>query len=194
MNRSHLHEKRKGIILLLLAQLVAGVSIAQVQYQSQRLHMVVSGTSTLHDWDMQSSKGTCSATFTFDATGQCSGLTALNFTMPAESLKSEHKSMDKNAYKALKTEQHPSIAYALNTATVAPDGTIKCSGRLTIAGVTLNEDLLATAKVNADKSITVKGSEQISMKNFNIAPPSFMMGTVKTGNNITVTFDVTLKH
>jgi len=185
--------KIKTSILIFCMQLGITAAMAQVNYHAQGVHTVVSGTSTLHDWKMEASQGECTATFTFDATGQLNGLTSLHFTMPAQSLKSEHSGMDKNAYKALKTDKSPTITYQLTNATVTPDGAVKCLGKLTLAGAVLETDLQAVAKVNADKSITVKGSKKISMKTFNIDPPSFMMGTVKTGNDVTVSFELTLK-
>jgi len=185
--------KIKTGILLFCMQLAVSAAMAQVNYHAQGVHTVVSGTSTLHDWKMESSQGECTAIFTLDAAGQLNSLTALRFTMPAQSLKSEHSGMDKNAYKALKTDKSPTLTYQLTTATLTPDGTVKCMGKLTLAGAVQETELTATAKVNADKSITVKGSKKISMKTFNIAPPSFMMGTVKTGNDVTVSFELTLK-
>jgi polyisoprenoid-binding protein YceI len=182
---------QKRIIYLFLMQLLAVASMAQVAYHAKdNLQLVVSGTSTLHDWTMKTSKGECNASFTLNATGQLTGLTALVFTTPAESMKSEHSSMDKNAYKALKSSKFPSITYTLTSATVAPGNIIRCQGKLTIAGVTQNTELVATAKVNADNSITISGSKKISMKDFSIDPPSFMLGTVKTGNDITLKFDL----
>lgn len=186
---------RKKIALLLLAQLAVLAAIAQVKYHAKDgMQFKVSGTSTLHDWTMQSPKGDANALFTFSADGKLSGLTFLSFAMPAGSLKSDKSSMDKNAYKALKTDKHAAIKYDLASATVTPDGTIQCTGRLTLAGVTQDEPLLATAKINADQSITVKGSKKISMKKYSIDPPSFMMGTVKTGNDVTITFELTFKR
>lgn len=180
--------------LLLFAQLTAFAALAQVKYHAKDgMQFLVSGTSTLHDWTMKSPKGDANALFTF-ADGRLSGLTFLSFAMPAASLKSDKSSMDKNAYKALKTDKYAAIKYDLTSATVAPDGTIQCAGRLTLAGVTLDEPLQANAKINADQSITVKGSKKISMKKYSIDPPSFMMGTVKTGNDVTISFELTFKH
>jgi hypothetical protein len=181
-------------ILILFLLLVTCLGNAQVKYSAKDdLNLLVSGTSTLHDWDMKEAKGECIATFTLNAAGQITGLTALSFTAPAEGLKSEHTGMDKNAYKALKTSKNPNISFKLTSATVAPDGTIKCTGKLTIAGVTLDTDLVAIAKVNADKSITVSGKKNISMKDFQMEPPTFMMGTIKTGNDIVFKFDIALR-
>jgi len=193
MNRLQSLITRKTFYLPLLLQLLVSIATAQVKYHAKdNLQLVVNGTSTLHDWDMKTSKGECNAVFVVNAAGQLTGLTALSFTMPAESLKSDHSSMDKNAYKSLKTDKNANITYTLTSATLLPDGTVKCQGKLTIAGVTADAELVATTKVNADKSIAVKGTRKISMKDFNIDPPTFMMGTIKTGNDLTLQFDVTL--
>ena len=183
----------KTALLLMLFTQLAFASAAQVKYHAKDdLQIVVSGTSTMHDWDMKTSKGESDATITVSADGKLTGVTALHFTVPAESLKSGHKSMDKNAYKTLKTAAHTNISYVVNAATVQPGGTIACKGKLSIAGTTLDADLTATGQVNADNSISVKGSKKISMKAFNMIPPTFMLGTVKTGDDVTVQFSLTL--
>lgn len=185
--------KSSALLLLLCLQCFAFTSSAQVKYHANNnVQLVVSGTSTMHDWTMKSTKGDCNATFTLSPSGALTGLIFLSFALPAETLKSEHSSMDKNAYKSLKTTQFKTITYDLTSATVSADGTIKCQGKLTIAGSTQTAELVATYKVNADKSITVSGSKKISMKDYSVVPPTFMMGTVKTGNDITLKFDLQL--
>jgi hypothetical protein len=188
------HIKTKSALLLSLTALLTIACPAQEKYHAKdNLDIVVSGTSSLHSWDMKTSKGESNATMVLNSNGRLTGLTALNFTVPAEALKSEHKSMDKNAYKAMKTDKNADISYTLGSATVQPDGSIKCQGKLSIAGTTIDADLNATAQVNADKTISVKGSKKISMKEFNMEPPTFMMGTIKTGNDVTVAFNLTLR-
>ncbi len=180
-------------VLLLLLIMVTSLTNAQVKYATKDdLNLLVSGTSTLHDWDMKAAKGECDAVFTFNAKGDITALTTLYLTVPAEALKSEHSGMDKNAYKALKTDKAPTISYKLTSATVIGN-TIKCIGKLSIAGATREAELMATYKLNSDKSITVSGKKNISMKDFNMEPPTFMMGTIKTGNDIVLKFDLTLR-
>ncbi|HEY1112715.1 MAG TPA: YceI family protein [Chitinophagaceae bacterium] len=164
-----------------------------IKYHSQNLSIVISGTSTLHDWDMKSSKGTASANFDI-AGDKLTGVSGLSFSMPAESLKSEHDMMDKNAYKALKTGSAKNITFVQTSATVTPvDATtyqLKIAGNLSIAGNTKATDLVATAKYNAaDKSFTVSGSKKFKMSEYGVKPPTVMMGTIKTGDPITVTFN-----
>ena len=186
---------KPGLLALVLLFNIG--AFAQVKYSSKNaLNLVVSGTSTLHDWDMKSSQGSFEATFTFNPAGAVTGISALSFTTPATALKSEKDAMDKNAYKALKTDKSPNISFTAASATVTPtnatDFTVKAVGKLNIAGAALDAEIVATGKLNADKSITVTGAKKISMKEFGMTPPSFMMGTIKTGNDVTLKFDLKL--
>src|SRR5215471_4604602 len=110
----------KTYLPLLLLQLVAVFTFGQVNYTANTVNLTVNGTSTLHDWDMKSSKSSCKAIFTFNTTGQINGLTGLYFSTSVSDLKSDHTSMDNNAYKALKSEKAPSINFVLSSATVTP--------------------------------------------------------------------------
>lgn len=123
-----------------------------------------------------------------------SDLSLLVFTLPVTSLKSEHKTMDNNTYKALKASKHPEIVYALSSATVTPVNattfTIRTKGKLTIAGTTRETDVVATAKVNPDNSITVTGSKKLKMTDYGVTPPKVMM--IKTGNDLTISYNLRL--
>lgn len=162
----------KKVLFLGISMLMITGAFAQVKYSNKTTNLTVSGTSTLHDWDMKSAQGTCEATFSFNNAGGLTGISGLSFTTVANTLKSGHDAMDKNAYKALKIDKNPSISYSAATGTVSLiNGTeflVKTSGKLTIAGATLDAQVDATCKVNADKSITVMGSKKISMKEFSM--------------------------
>jgi hypothetical protein len=188
----------KGRILpfLFSLQLLSLLAVAQTRYTGTGATLLISGTSTLHDWTMKSTRADCAVTVLLNQSGQVGGLSGLNFSTPASSLKSEHTSMDNNAYKALKTDKSPVISYTMNSVAVSMDATgaiVTCKGRLTIAGATRDEDLVAVCRTNADNTITVTGSKKISMHDYQIDPPTFMLGTIKTGNDIVLTFTLTLK-
>lgn len=184
-------------LLSALLLLRALASPAQANYTGSNVNLVVSGTSTLHNWDMKSANGECKASFTVNGTN-ITALSAMSFSTAAVALKSEHTSMDNNAYKALKTQQNPAISYVMTSATIAPGQggayTVTCQGKLTIAGTTRDQVLIATVKANADNTLAVTGTRTISMKDFNMQPPTFMMGAIKTGNDITLSFNLTLKR
>ncbi|MEI6948682.1 YceI family protein [Paraflavisolibacter sp. H34] len=162
-------------------------------FRSQNLSLVVKGTSTLHDWEMKSGGGNCQVTLALGAGDKVTGLSGLSFTAPTESLKSEHAAMDKNAYKALKSGSAKNITFVLSSAKVVPVDastyTLHCLGKLTIAGTTRETDLAATVKYNAaDKTFQCSGTKKLKMTEYKVEPPSFMMGTVKTGDEVAISF------
>ncbi len=197
MNLRLLLGKGRPLSLLFSLQLLLIGANAQSHYTSSSIDLLVSGTSTLHDWTMKDAKGDCSATLDLNAAGQLNALSALSFSTPVNALKSEHSSMDNNAYKALKSDKAPQISYVISSATItqSPAGsTVACKGKLTIAGTARDEDVVAICKTNADNTITVTGTKKISMQQYNITPPTFMLGAVKTGNDIVLTFNLILKR
>lgn len=170
---------------------------AQAKFSAKNnITMSVSGTSTMHDWVMKSTTGDCTATFTEDAKGTLTDVTAFTFTVSSKALKSGKDGMDKNAYKALKADKNPTITATLKSADViakdAKNYTIKAVVKLTIAGKTLETDLIAQAKHINDNSYVITGEKKISMKDYGMEPPSFMLGAVKTGNDVNIHFDVVL--
>jgi hypothetical protein len=187
---------RKHLLFIFSFQLLCLFAGAQVSYKGATSDLLISGTSTLHDWTMKSAKADCAATIALNAAGQINSISTLSFSTPATALKSEHTSMDNNAYTALKTDKNPTIVYSMTSVTTTPSNagvTVTCKGRLTIAGATRDEDIVALCKTNPDGTITVTGTKSISMKQYSIDPPTFALGTVKTGNNIVLTFHLILK-
>lgn len=183
---------RKGIATLLFVHLIVAAAFAQNKtLVVSGISLKVNGTSTLHDWEMKATSGTCTADFTFSPAGQLTGIPALSYTVSAETLKSEHSGMDSNAYKALKTKKNPNITFKLTAGTVAADGSVKAQGQLTIAGVTKAVELTAKATTSG-KATVIKGSKVLNMTDFQVDPPSFMMGAMKTGNAVTISYEFTL--
>ncbi|QLH33054.1 MAG: YceI family protein [Cyclobacteriaceae bacterium] len=144
----------------------------------------------MHDWTMTSKQATSVAQFETDATGQLTKVNAIVVTIPAESLKSGKGAMDKNAYNALKTDKNKDIKFQLTSA-ILNGNNIVAQGTLTIAGNSKPTELAVTGKPVAG-AIHFQGSKKIKMTEFNVEPPSFMFGSVKTGDEITITFDITL--
>lgn len=161
-------------------------------FRLQNLNIEVDGTSTLHDWTIKSTKGQAEVNLDL-ASDKLTGISGLNFSIPAESLKSGNNMMDNNTYKALKTDKNKNISYVLTAGSISQvNGTtfqIKTSGKLTIAGTSKETDLVATARYNAaDKSYIISGEKKIKMSHWGVKPPTVMMGTIKTGDDITIKY------
>jgi polyisoprenoid-binding protein YceI len=146
---------------------------------------------------MTSGEGKCESDFVIGNNTKNSSLNKLSFTIPSKSLKSGHKVMDKNTYKALKANEFANISFVLSNAVVmqtdANTYQIKCSGKLTIAGTTHETDLIANGKWHAaDNSLVFTGTKKMKMTDYNVTPPTVMMGTIKTGDEITITYHLDL--
>ena len=78
-------EYTKKTLLALAASFFILFATAQAKYSAKdNMSLIVSGTSTLHDWDMKSSKGDCAAAFTTNASGALTSLTSLQFSTRTE--------------------------------------------------------------------------------------------------------------
>ena len=98
--------------------------------------------------------------------------------------------MDKNAYDALKTKEHKDITFHSTNVNVSGDK-ITATGDLTIAGTKKNTSIDAVCTVQSNGDIKCTGSKKIKCTEYNIDPPTAMFGTIKTGDDLEIVFDVT---
>lgn len=182
-------------VALLVAFSVAMVSVQAQNYKTENFDIKLTGTSNVHDWEMKAIKGNSKANFTVNNAGILTSVTSMNFTLPATNLKSKHKGMDKNTYKALNTDKNPNISFVLTSSTIKNKGGNKYEmtgqGNMTIAGTTLPTELIAVLVYNpTDKSFVVTGIKKMKMTDYKVAPPKALMGTIKTGNDITIAYNI----
>jgi polyisoprenoid-binding protein YceI len=175
----------------LLVLVLAFAANAQTYKQTGDSYLNVAGKSTLHDWTMTSKEPVLQVAFEMGSDGLPAQVKTLTLTVPAQSLKSQHSAMDKNAYSSLKTDKFKNITFVLTSAKVTK-GSIECSGNLTIAGTTKPVTLTATVTTKDGGILHCTGSKTFKMSEYQVEPPTFMFGTVKTGDEITVTFNVDL--
>ncbi|SHJ97416.1 YceI-like domain-containing protein [Epilithonimonas mollis] len=173
----------KNLIKLTLA--IGTLGFAQLsnaqKLSIQSSNIKIDGTSTLHDWNMTSTQ----ATFSGNASGTT--INDVKFVLKTTSLKSKETAMDKNAYKSLEASKYPDITFT--TASLPTSGTATISGNLTITDATKNIKFPVTVTKNGNSYI-IKGSTKLKMSAFGIKPPSFMMGTIKTGDEITININI----
>jgi polyisoprenoid-binding protein YceI len=181
---------------------LSGTLYSQTIYKindSKDIDMKLSGTSTLHKWAMDAKTFSGEAQFGFKSgsSDELASIKSLSFSLEVQNLKSGEKGLDKNAYKALKTNKYKDIFYKLISATVSPEGDnkylVKTIGNLTVAGVTKEVPIDVYCVVNKDASITCNGSKQLKMTDYQVKPPTFMLGAMKTGDAITLNFVLVYK-
>jgi polyisoprenoid-binding protein YceI len=181
-----------GIFLMLLPQLLMAQSIKANESDGS---LTVTGTSTLHDWEMKLSSFQASAELNKSDDNTFIIENAV-FTANANDLLSDNSMMDNKAHDALESEDYPQISFHQTGTTVVPSDAksqAKVNGKLTVAGKTNPVNITLDAVINDNQELTISGQSSLKITNFNIDPPRAMFGTIKTGDEITVAVLLKLK-
>ena len=176
----------KRTIPLLALLLLFATAPADRYTSSAGSAVKVTGTSTLHAWTMEGT--TIDGQITATAIDQATVVV----TIPVTSIKSEHAKMDKLMAEALKAKSNPEIRYELTDSALANGNdaafAVKTKGKLTIAGVSREIDMAVSGAKNADGRYVLTGEAPLRMTDFGIKPPTAMLGTIKTGDDVKVSF------
>lgn len=153
----------------------------------------VAGTSTLHDWESTIGEATGSAVLDLDNEA-FNGIVALNLKISAKSITStKGRIMDNKTHDALLAEKHPYVTFQLMEVMSMQEAgdayNVTTKGKLTIAGVTKVVTLKSKAYVH-NNGVRFTGSYPMKMTTFGIDPPTAMLGTLKTGDDITIHYNV----
>ena len=172
---------------------------AQSNYFISSYSFKILGTSSMHDWVVSGTKATAKGVFTIES-NRIKEIKSLLIKIPAKELKSEKKSskMDKKIYEALKADDNPDITFNflhINSYPTEANGyMMNATGTLTICGVPKEESLNVQVKINDNNSISFSGSKKLKMTDFKISPPTAMMGMLKTGNDLEIKFECSMKQ
>ena len=187
--------KSKFVILFLFA---VSFAFGQGNFRVSNYYLVIKGTSNLHNWESKVNEVRANGAMTVDA-GVLKAIQSLYVEIPVKTIKSTKGSiMDNKTYDALKADSYPNISFKLEKVNgLSKNGDnydINASGTLTIAGASSRIDMYVRGKVGADGSITFNGSKKIKMTDFKIKPPTALMGTLTTGDEVEIAFQITLKQ
>ncbi len=188
------------IILMLFAIVFQNVGYSQTSYKVKDTKEVLklSGTSTVHDWEMSALHSSGEAKFVFNSGNESEliSIPSLSYILRVTDLKSDSDGLNENAYEALKSDEHKYIRYKLISSTIVPEKEgylVKSKGKLTIAGVTKDIKMDVHAVVNDDGTITTKGTYKLKMSDYDIEPPSFLFGSMSAGDDLKLDFTVVYK-
>ena len=148
----------------------------------------IDGTSNRSDWTVRANEMTGAAWM-----GDAMAPDSLAITVAAGQIKGDKGTiMNRKIIDALKSREHPEIVYRLTGAAVseADAGTLLTEGQLTIAGVTNDIEMEVTAEKLEDGSMRYMGVAPILFREYGMRPPSALAGALRTGNEVTVHFDV----
>lgn len=152
----------------------------------------VHGTSNVHDWDMKPTKVT--GDIGINGSKQINSIT---IKIEVKTLKSGNGIMDGKTYDAFEYKKNPYIVFQLTETPQVKltenDSEITLTGNLTMNGQTRKISIKSSGKITKSGDYQLKGSVPLKMTDFKMKPPTAMLGTMKTGDAVTVKFDVSFK-
>lgn len=180
------------------------VAIGNVLAQSnsvtllEKSTMQIDGTSNVHDWTADVEQMDFDISFDQSAVeGESlqNPVTDLSLTVPVEGLESGKGRMNNKIYDALKKDDHPTITFEMSsselTETTSDTGfMLNTSGTLTVAGTSNEISLPVEGTIQDDGTFKFTGSYEIDMNDYNVDPPSAMFGAVKSGEMVTINFEL----
>ena len=177
--------------LLLLTLCSCTLLVAQENYQVQKAKMTIEGTSSLHDWVSDVTILKAEAILSLEDPNKIE-IEHLLVKIPAKGIISpKGKLMDKKTYKALKSTEFPEIQYKLTQIQAQSGDEMTVVGALTIAGQA-KEIRLSVNSIRSGEAILFSGKHTLKMTDYKVEPPTALMGTIKTGNEVTIAFELSL--
>lgn len=162
----------------------------------------IEGTSTIHDWTMESAVigGFLEADAKFPEsalTDPAAAKPKVEVFMPVRSFKSYAKKMDEVMLEHMNEPKYKRIAYKLTElkpkSAAGSTGALQFEavGVLTVAGTNKSITMPVTIE-KKDGKLKVTGKTALKMTDYGVKPPApTILGvpTIKTGNDITITFE-----
>lgn len=192
MIKMRISNKKMRLLVAIMLTATSFVNAQTLKIVPTKSNIVISGTSTLHPWDMKVAQ--VSGEATANSTKQ---LTALVIKVPVKSMKSAEGSiMDGKAYDAFDAKKNPIITFTLTEAVpvkvTEKDVEATIVGTLSMAGATKKISFKSSGKVIAG-GFQIKGAVPVKMSEYGMKAPTAIFGTIKTGDAVTVKFDVTIE-
>jgi len=198
---------KRSICIAVIILFMAGFSEAQTGNRTQlsmqpESKLWLEGTSTMHEYSARASQllGTIVVDSMLFVEGEVDSsklFQQVEVTIPVKMMLSGNEKLDNNMYGALKVEDHPTITYQMtrdSIISVSKDSiTVRTTGKLAVAGKEKVIDMLVTILKNPDSTLSIKGSKELLMTEFNIEPPSMMFGLLKTDNKVVIHFALLVK-
>ena len=188
MNTSRLKNAFLFSTLLLISGTLTGQVLKIVPKNSV---ITINGTSNLHDWKSKSEQ--INGELILSGNNQ---VKSFKLDIPVKSIKSGEKLMDSKTYETFDANKHPNIAFRLTDVTnlqINGDNVnVVFNGNLTIAGTTRKVAIKANGKNIKQGTYVFNGNVPLKMTDFQMKPPTALLGTLKVGDGIKLEFDITL--
>jgi polyisoprenoid-binding protein YceI len=188
-----------GLILTYpLGQLRAQDSGRTIDF-SARSQISVEGTSTVHDWSCEVESFSGQVTMDRSADDPLDNVTGTSLTIPVAEMECGRNTMNRKLREAFKADDHPDLSFTAEKITVKNDesgapSTLSVPGNLTMAGVTRSIEVSARGEQTSDGHLKFTGQHELNMTTYDMDPPTAMFGTIRTGEDVVVQFEILIPY
>lgn len=196
--------------LLLLVFSLHSAELTRFNAKPGTLKMRIEGTSTIHDWQVESSiiggylevgpgfpvePGQAATPGKLEARAEAYIPVRSLFSIEKDGKKYSDK-MDEVMYQHMRAQDNPRIVYRLNELVLKEPAKAKdapyvfeAKGELALAGVTNSITMPVNVLPLGDKKIRITGTTSLKMTSFKIEPPNPLGLGIKTGDDVKLIFD-----
>lgn len=187
------------LVIVLLASSTGWAQSTNYTLDRENSSIVITGTSTIHDWEADVEEMSTEISLTPEVMMEDSMSNPVNsfsLTIPVESIESGKGGMNRKIYGALKEDKHPNIMFNFSSATLADtvqtseSFTLNVTGNLNIAGKVKEVTFPVKGTKVGENSYRFEGSYGLNMKDYDVDPPSAVFGTIKSGEEVDIKFNV----
>ena len=181
-----------GFLLILLVTATGSPAAGQktVKLIPSESKIVIEGTSSLHDWEEVVEKFDVSMQFQSQG-ADVESISNVKFLSKSASVVSDNSIMTGKTHDALQVEKFPEIVFRSTEPAVLELNGERFTGILTgdliLNGNTKPITIKFSGTLTGDR-IEVTGSHSLNMSDYNIKSPTAMLGALKTGDRVRVSF------
>lgn len=192
MTKSQFSKYCMVMLVSILFSTTATLQAQGLKVVPTKSNIVISGTSTLHAWDMKVAQINGEV-----AANTNKQLISLVVKVPVKSMKSAEGSiMDGKAYDAFDAKKNPFITFTLTEAAPVKitdkDVEVTLVGNLSMGGATKKVSFKAAGKLTGNV-FELKGAVPVKMSEYGMKAPTAVFGTIKCGDAVTVKFVITVE-
>lgn len=118
----------------------------------------------------------------------------LNVIIPVQQIDCGLDGINRDMRDALKAKRYPSVTYSLDSYRLVGERGlgqwVETTGKLTVAGVTRNVTIRLLGHPDQRHGMRITGQYQLEMTDYDVTPPSPMMGLIKVNKHLDIHFDV----
>lgn len=178
--------------LLLLLGMMSGTLLAQeISIDTEESRLWIEGSSNVNNFRCNAGR------YRGQVEPPTSDTTVkVEVDVAVEGLDCGKRRMNRDLYETLRSKSHPQISfqYVSTESMTYLDETDRyeliVNGRLTVAGHTTDIQFPLDAEVLEDGMIRATGKTDLKMTDYNVEPPSALLGLVRVDNELTVHFEL----